>query len=110
MPRSEPDPRPPVVVVTGPTSAGKTSLAIELALRFGGEIVNADSMQVYRSMDIGTAKATPEQQAQVPHHVIDVVPPDVPYSAGRYQEDARRAAARIHQRGETGFLKGGTGR
>ena len=109
MPRSQPDPRPPVVVVTGPTSAGKTSLALELALHFDGEIVNADSMQVYRYMDIGTAKPTPEQQAQVPHHVLDVVDPDTPYSAGRYQEDARRAAARIHQRGKPVFLTGGTG-
>ena len=64
MESSTRDTRPPVVVVTGPTSAGKTTLAIELALRFDGEIVNADSMQVYRFMDIGTAKPTPEQRAQ----------------------------------------------
>ncbi len=84
---------PPVVVVTGPTSSGKTTLAIDLALRFDGEIVNADSMQVYRYMDIGTAKVTPEQRARVPHHLLDVVTPDVPYSAGRYLTEARRAAA-----------------
>ncbi len=100
---------PPVVVVTGPTSSGKTTLAIELALHFDGEIVNADSMQVYRYMDIGTGKVTPEQQARVPHHLLDVVTPDVPYSAGRYLTEARRAATAIHARGKIVFLTGGTG-
>lgn len=108
-PPDPPDPRPPVVVVTGPTATGKTPLAIELALRFGGEIVNADSMQVFRFMDIGTAKATPEQRALVPHHMIDVVTPDVPYSAGRYATASRAAAARIHARGKVPLLTGGTG-
>src|SRR5262245_19092092 len=96
--------RPPVVVVTGPTSAGKTTLAIELALRFGGEIVNADSMQVYRYMDIGTAKPTPEQRARSPHHLLDVVTPDARYSAGRYAGDARAAAAEISRRGRLPLL------
>ena len=86
---------PPVIVVTGPTATGKTALAIELALRFEGEIINADSMQVFRFMDIGTAKPSPEQRMQAVHHLIDVVTPDVPYSAGRYAEDARRAADQI---------------
>jgi tRNA dimethylallyltransferase len=99
----------PVVVVTGPTSAGKTELAIELALRFQGEIVNADSMQVYRFMDIGTAKPTPAQQARVPHHLLDVVTPDVAYSAGRYLREAREAAAKIHGRSRIVVLAGGTG-
>jgi tRNA dimethylallyltransferase len=101
--------RPRVVVVSGPTSAGKSALAIEIALRFGGEIVNADSMQVYRTMDIGTAKPTAEQRAQVPHHLLDVVTPDVAYSAGRYLVDARRAAAEIRARGGIVVLAGGTG-
>jgi len=101
--------RKPVVVVTGPTSAGKSALAIELAEKFGGEIVNADSMQVYRYMDIGTAKPTPEQRARVPHHLLDVVTPDVPYSAGRYLADARRAAGEIQARGKLVVLTGGTG-
>ena len=101
--------KPPVVVVTGPTSAGKTALAIELAEKFGGEIVNADSMQVYRFMDIGTAKPTPEQRARVPHHLIDVVTPDVPYNAGRYVVEARRAATAIHARRKIVVLTGGTG-
>jgi tRNA dimethylallyltransferase len=101
--------KPAVVVVTGPTSAGKTALAIELAEKFGGEIVNADSMQVYRFMDIGTAKPTPEQRARVPHHLIDVVTPDVAYSAGRYVSEARAAAGAIQARGKIAVLAGGTG-
>ena len=100
---------PPVVVVTGPTATGKTALAIELARRFDGEIVNADSMQVYRFMDIGTAKASAEERAAVPHHLLDVVSPDVPYSAGRYAADAREAASRIHAAGRVVVLTGGTG-
>jgi tRNA dimethylallyltransferase len=106
---STPPARPPVVVVTGPTATGKTPLAIALAERFGGEIVNADSVQVYRFMDIGTAKPTPEQRAQAPHHLLDVVTPDVPYSAGRYAVEARRAASAIAARGCLPILVGGTG-
>jgi len=100
---------PPIVVVTGPTATGKTPLAIELALRFEGEIINADSMQVFRFMDIGTAKPSQQQREQVPHHLLDIVTPDVPYSAGRYADDARASAARIHARGKRVFLVGGTG-
>ena len=100
---------PPVVVVTGPTAAGKTPLAIEIAQRFGGEIVNADSMQIFRYMDVGTAKPSLEQRALVPHHLLDVVTPDVPYSAGRYAEEARKAAAEIHARDKIVVLTGGTG-
>ncbi len=103
------DDRPPVVVITGPTSAGKTETALELALRFGGEIVNADSMQVYRHMDIGTNKPDAEQRARVPHHLLDVVTPDERYSAGRYLTEARAAASRILARGKVVFLVGGTG-
>ena len=101
--------KPPVVVVTGPTASGKTPVAIEIARRIGGEIVNADSMQVYRYMDIGTAKPSLEQRAQAPHHLLDVVTPDVAYSAGRYAEEARKAAAEIHARGKIVVLTGGTG-
>ena len=100
---------PPVVVVTGPTSAGKTPLAIQLALRFGGEIVNCDSMQVYRYMDIGTAKPTAEQRSLAPHHLLDVVTPDTSYSAGRFAREAREAATKIHARGGIVWLAGGTG-
>jgi tRNA dimethylallyltransferase len=101
--------KPPVVVVTGPTASGKTPLAIEIAERFGGEIINADSMQVYRYMDVGTAKPSLEQRAQVPHHLLDVVTPDATYSAGRYAEEARKAAAGIHAGGKIAVLTGGTG-
>lgn len=100
---------PPVVVVSGPTAAGKSELAIELALRFGGEIVNADSAQVYRYMDIGTAKPTALQRARVPHHLLDVVLPNAHYSAGRYAFEGQRACAEIHARGSCVFLTGGTG-
>jgi len=100
---------PPVVVVTGPTASGKTSVAIELCDAFLGEVVNADSMQVYRFMDIGTAKPNVEDRARIPHHLIDIVNPDADYSAGRYAVDARRAAAEIHGRGRIVFLVGGTG-
>ena len=100
---------PPVVVVTGPTGSGKSSLAIELAERFEGEIVNADSMQVFRYMDIGTAKPSAEERARVPHHLFDVVDPDEPYSAGRYVKEARAAAEQIHARDHVVFLTGGTG-
>jgi tRNA dimethylallyltransferase len=98
-----------VVVVTGPTASGKTQLAIEIALRFGGEIVNADSMQVFRHMDIGTAKPTLEERARVPHHLFDIVTPDVPYSAGRYARQARECARTIHAADHIVVLTGGTG-
>jgi len=98
-----------VVVLTGPTGAGKTALGIELALRFDGEIVNADSVQVYRGMDIGSAKPTAEERSRVPHHLLDIVDPDEPYDAGRYMKDARPVIDAIHRRGNTPFLVGGTG-
>jgi tRNA dimethylallyltransferase len=102
-------PARPVVVVTGPTAAGKTGLAIEVARRFAGEVVNADSMQVFRYLDIGTAKPTLEERSQVPHHLFDIVTPDIAYSAGRYSREARQAAGEIHARGHLVVLAGGTG-
>jgi len=96
-------------VVGGPTAAGKSRVAIDLALRFEGEIVNADSVQVYRYLDVGTAKPTTEERARVPHHLLDVVTPDVPYNAGRYLGEARAAAQRVHARGRLVILAGGTG-
>lgn len=98
-----------VVVVTGPTAAGKTSLAIQIAARFDGAIVNADSMQVFQYMDIGTAKPTLEQRGQVPHYLFDVVAPDAEYSAGRYAREARAKAREIHASGRLVVLTGGTG-
>jgi len=103
------DPRLPVVVLTGPTAAGKSALGLALAEAIDAEIVSADSMQVYRYLDIGTAKPGLAERARVPHHLIDVVNPDVPYSAGRYAEDARRAVALVHGRGRPVLLVGGTG-
>lgn len=100
---------PKIVVVAGPTAAGKSALGIHLARRFDGEIVNADSMQVYRDLDIGTAKPSAAQRAAVPHHLIDVADPAEQYSAGRFAEQAAKAAADIHGRGRAVFLVGGTG-
>ena len=108
-PTAQTETRPPVVVVTGPTGSGKSSVAIELAERFNGEIVNADSMQVFRYMDIGSAKPSVEERSRVPHHLFDIVDPDEAYSAGRYAKDARAAAELIHARGHVVFLTGGTG-
>jgi tRNA dimethylallyltransferase len=96
-------------VIAGPTAAGKSGVALDLALRFAGEIVNADSMQVYRGLDIGTAKPSAADRARVPHHLLDVVAPDVPYNAGRYSREARAAAAAIHARRGLPLLTGGTG-
>ena len=98
-----------VIVVCGPTATGKTALGIQLALRCGGEIVSADSMQVYRRMDIGTAKATPEELAQVPHHMIDVVEPWEDYSVSRYVQEASRVCDGLLARGKTPVIVGGTG-
>ena len=100
---------PPLIIILGPTGVGKTELAIELAEFLGGEIVSADSRQVYRYMDIGAAKATAEQQARVRHHLIDIAAPDRNLSLAEYQDAARRAIADLHQRGKIPFLVGGTG-
>ncbi len=98
-----------VIVIAGPTASGKTALAIELARSLGGEIVSADSMQIYRGMDIGTAKATPEERALAPHHMLDVAPPEESYSAARYVEDAACCCEDIISRGGVPIIAGGTG-
>jgi len=100
---------PPLLVIVGPTAVGKTAVALCVAERLGAEIVSADSMQVYRGMDIGTAKPTPEERARVPHHLIDMVEPDQEYSLAHYQRDATAAIAAIHARGRLPLLTGGTG-
>ena len=100
---------PPLVVIVGPTGAGKTRLALELAARFGGEVVSADSQQVYVGMDIGTGKATAEERARVPHHLLDIARPDEEMTAARFVELADRAIAALAARGKTAIVCGGTG-
>lgn len=98
-----------LLVLSGPTASGKTGAALALARRLPLEIVSADSMQVYRGMDIGTAKPTPAERREVPHHLIDVADPDEPYSVGRFVEDAGEAIRTIRSRGRFPLLVGGTG-
>ena len=98
-----------MIVVTGPTAAGKTALGIELAKALGGEIVSADSMQIYRRMDIGTAKPTAEELAAAPHHMIDVADPEEDFSCARYVEMASRCVDDILARGRLPIVVGGTG-
>ncbi len=99
----------PIVVVAGPTASGKTGLAIELAKRFDGEIVSADSMQIYKYMDIGTAKPTPAEREQCVHHLIDFLEPDSEFSVADYTELAHRVIADIYSRGKLPVMCGGTG-
>lgn len=101
--------RPKVVVILGPTATGKSTLALELARSFRGEIISADSMQVYRLMDIGTAKPPPEVRREVPHHLIDVVWPDEDFSAGLFRRYAEEAISEIVARGKVPIVAGGTG-
>ena len=96
------------VFLLGPTASGKTAVALALAERFPVEIVSVDSAQVYRGMDVGTAKPTGEERERVAHHLIDIVDPDEAYSAGRFRGDALRIAADIHARGNVPVLAGGT--
>ena len=97
-----------IVAVVGPTASGKTGLGLDLAERFGGEIVNADSVQVYRLLDIGSAKPTAEEQGRVPHHLVDVVDPDEPFTAADFAEHGHAAVADIHGRGALPVVVGGT--
>jgi tRNA dimethylallyltransferase len=98
-----------LVAIVGPTGIGKSLLALKLAQNFGGEIISADSRQVYRYMDIGTAKPSLAERAQVPHHLIDVVNPDEEFSLARYQSLACRSIEAIHRRGKLPLLTGGSG-
>jgi tRNA dimethylallyltransferase len=98
-----------IIVIQGATASGKTDLAVRLAEEIGGEIVNADSMQVYRGMDVGTAKPSRELRERVPHHLVDVVDPDEPFSAADFLEQADRAIAEIRGRGRNVVVVGGTG-
>ena len=100
---------PKIVVVAGPTATGKTRLGILLAQALDGEIVSADSMQVYRRMDVGTAKATPEERAAARHHMLDVAEPWENYSVSRYVEEASACCGDILSRGKLPIVVGGTG-
>lgn len=99
----------PILIIAGPTAAGKTDASILFAQELGAEIVSADSLQIYRHMDIGTAKPTVEQRKRVYHHLIDVVEPDQPYSVGDYLRDARAAIDGIIASGSVPLVVGGTG-
>jgi tRNA dimethylallyltransferase len=98
-----------IVILSGPTAVGKTEVAIELAESFGMEIVNADSLQVYRYLDIGTAKPSPEERRRIPHHLIDIVNPDEHFDAGTYQEMADSVIQNLWERNVVPLVVGGTG-
>ncbi len=98
-----------LVAIVGPTGVGKTRLSIDLALAIGGEIINADSRQIYRHMDIGTAKPSKAEQAAVPHHLLDIITPDEEFSLALYKEKALGAVEDISSRGKCPILVGGTG-
>ena len=100
---------PKILVICGPTASGKTALAVELALRHHGEVVSADSMQIYRRMDIGTAKPTREEMRGVPHHMLDVADPEEDFSVARYVDMAAKCVDDILSRGKLPILAGGTG-
>lgn len=106
-----PDPRslPPLVIIAGPTATGKTAASVELAKRLHGSIISADSMQVYRGMDIGSAKVTEEEKKGIPHYLIDVADPAESWNVVRFQKEASDAAKRITESGRLPFLVGGTG-
>src|SRR5947208_257425 len=100
---------PRLVVIVGPTGAGKTRLSLELAARVGGEVISCDSQQVYIGMDIGTGKVTAEERARAPHHLLDVVNPDQEMTMARFIELADAAVADVAARGKPAIVCGGTG-
>ena len=99
----------PVIAVAGPTASGKSSLAMQLCKDLNGELISCDSMQIYRGMEIGTAKPTKKDMAEVPHHLIDICDPDVDFSAAAFAELAKKAIEDVYSRGKTPILCGGTG-
>ena len=100
---------PKILVIVGPTASGKTRMAVELAQRHNGEVISADSMQIYRTMDIGTAKPTKEEMGGIPHHMIDVADPEEDFSVARYVEMAARCVDDVLERGKLPIVAGGTG-
>ena len=101
--------RPRVVAIGGPTATGKTALSVAMARRFNGEIINADSMQIYRELSVGTAKVMPEEQQGVPHHLLDFLPPECTYSVADFTASASNVISEITARGHLPFVVGGTG-
>ncbi|WP_179032676.1 tRNA (adenosine(37)-N6)-dimethylallyltransferase MiaA [Paenibacillus kribbensis] len=101
--------KPKLLVLVGPTAVGKTKLSIEMARQWDAEIISGDSMQVYRHMDIGTAKISEQEMEGIKHHLIDIHEPEYPYSVAAFQEDCRRLIPDIHSRGKLPFIVGGTG-
>jgi tRNA dimethylallyltransferase len=108
-PVTPPPPPRPVLAIGGPTATGKSALALALAERIGGEIVNADALQVYRGFDIGTAKPTPEERRRVPHHLLDILDPHERYSAGEFARRAHEAIGGVAARGRVPIVVGGSG-
>ena len=104
-----PNEKPKVIVICGPTGIGKTMVGIHLAEKLGGEIISADSMQIYRYMDIGTAKPTADEQSRVMHHMVDIVDPDEDFDAVRFAEMGRDKLMQLHQKGVMPVVVGGTG-
>ena len=100
---------PKIIIIGGPTGIGKTAVAIRIAQRFGGTIVNADSMQIYRKMDTGTAKPTPEEQALIKHHLIDIINPDQPFDAVRFADMAGKIIIQLVEKQMLPLVVGGTG-
>ena len=98
-----------LIVILGPTASGKTELSIKLAKKFDGEIVSADSRQIYKEMDIGTAKPSREELRKIPHHLIDIVKPNQDFSVALYKKLALKKIKEIHKRKKIPFLVGGTG-
>lgn len=103
------DNRPPLIIITGPTAVGKTSLSVKLALELSGEIISADSMQVYRGMDIGTAKIREEEKCGVPHYLIDILDPDEEFNVTIFKQKAEECIKDILSRGKMPIIAGGTG-
>lgn len=101
--------KPDIIVICGPTGVGKTSGTIKLAQKFGGRIISADSMQLYRYMDIGTAKPTPDEQAEVKHYMVDIADPDEPFDAARFTENSDLIIKKLGGQGIVPFVAGGTG-
>ena len=100
---------PEVIAIVGPTASGKTALSVELAKAIDGEVINGDAMQVYKRLDIGTAKITEEEMGGIPHHLFDVKEPDEPFSVAAYQTEVRHWIQEIQSRGKTPIIVGGTG-